>query len=116
IEEVIQIGYFGIQKPLEETILKISDDKDELKRLGKENLKTIETTIKELFEIKQNWIKKVDEIILSYNENLEEIKENTNKLADHIRNEIKPEKYDTLAVIVKIKEITENQYNIEMPK
>ncbi|WP_210378594.1 complement regulator-acquiring protein, partial [Borreliella garinii] len=71
--------------------------------LGKENLKTIETTIKELFEIKQNWIKKVDEIILSYNENLEEIKENTNKLADHIRNEIKPEKYDTLAVIVKIK-------------
>ncbi|WP_267501141.1 CRASP family complement regulator-acquiring lipoprotein, partial [Borreliella garinii] len=74
------------------------------------------TTIKELFEIKQNWIKKVDEIILSYNENLEEIKENTNKLADHIRNEIKPEKYDTLAVIVKIKEITENQYNIEMPK
>ncbi|WKC75746.1 complement regulator-acquiring protein [Borreliella valaisiana] len=116
IEEVIKIGYSSIQKPLEETILKISDDKDELKRLGKESLKTIETTIKELFEIKQDWIKKVDGIILNYNENLEKIKENTNNLADHIRHEIKPEKYDTLAVIAKIKEITENQYNIEMYK
>ncbi|WP_301409548.1 complement regulator-acquiring protein [Borreliella tanukii] len=108
IEEIIKIGYFSIQKALEETILKISDDKDELKRLGKENLKTLETTMKELFKIKQNWIKKVDEIILSYNENLEKIKENANNLADHIRHEIRPEKYDTAAVIAKIKEIIKN--------
>lgn len=112
IEEVVEIGYFSIQKTLEETILKISDDKDELKNLGKENLKTLETAIKELFKIKQNWIKKVDEIILNYNENLEKIKENANSLAEHISHKINPEEYDATAEITKIKEILNPNYNL----
>lgn len=111
IEEVVKIG-FSIQKNLEETILKISDNRDELKRLGKENLKALETAIKEFFEIKQNWIKKVDEIILNYNENLEKIKEDANSLAEHISHEIKPEEYDATTVIVKINEILNFYYNL----
>ncbi|AJA90749.1 hypothetical protein OY14_04685 (plasmid) [Borreliella chilensis] len=112
IEEVVKIGFFNIQENLEETILKISDDKDELKRLGKENLKTLETTIKELFEIKKNWIKKIDEIILNYNENLEEIKDDADRLAEHIRYTIKLEKYDTTSATTKIKEILNPRYNL----
>ncbi|SCW39004.1 lipoprotein [Borreliella japonica] len=114
IEEVVKIGYSSIQKNLEEIILKISDDKDELKNLGKENLKTLEAVIKELFEIKQNWIKKIDEIILNYNENLEKIKEDAQNLTEHIRREIKPEKYDTTDAIEKIKEIL-NSHHYNLP-
>ncbi len=112
IEEVVKVGYSNIQKSLEEIILKISDDKDELKKLGKENLKTLETAIKELFEIKQNWIEKVDEIILYYNENLKKIKEDVESLAEHIRCKINPEKYDTTDAIAKIKEILNPNYNL----
>ncbi|WNY69174.1 complement regulator-acquiring protein [Borreliella lusitaniae] len=111
IEEVVKTG-FSIQKQIEETILKVSQDADELKRLGKENLKTLETATKELFEIKQNWIKKVDEIILSYNQNSEKIKEDAQKLAEHIKYKIKKEQYDTTAATKKIKEILNPYYNL----
>ncbi|WPM06418.1 complement regulator-acquiring protein (plasmid) [Borreliella sinica] len=111
IEEIVEMGHFGIQKNIEDAILKIPQDTDELKKLGKENLKTLETLIKELFEIQQNWIKKVDQIILNYNENLEKIKEDANNLAEHIRHEIKQEKYDTKTATGKIKEIL-NHYNL----
>ncbi|WP_151060708.1 complement regulator-acquiring protein [Borreliella turdi] len=82
-KEILINRGFSIQLAIEKTNFKIWDVKDKIQQLNKSNLKALYYDFNKLIQVKENWIKDVDDMITEYNNN-PELKTNIARLNDYL--------------------------------
>ncbi|WP_151060705.1 complement regulator-acquiring protein [Borreliella turdi] len=110
---IIDRGSIFIQNPLEIAILDIYKRKDDLINFhNKEKLKEIKDKINKILSIKQQWIKNIDKIIITYNDNVK-LQGNFQKLEAYLKttyeNTLKPDSNEIYDLMIEIgRDLQEN--------
>ncbi|WKC79424.1 complement regulator-acquiring protein [Borreliella tanukii] len=113
IKLIIDRGSIFIQNPLEIAILDINKRKDDLINFNnKEKLKDVKNKINKIMGMQQQWIKNIDKIIITYNDN-ENLQNNSEELEAYLRttyeNILKPESSEIYDLMIEIgRDLQEN--------
>ncbi|WPM06417.1 complement regulator-acquiring protein (plasmid) [Borreliella sinica] len=113
IQSIIDRGSIFIQNPLEIAIFDINNRKDDLIDFkSKEKLKDVKNKINKILEMRQQWIKNIDKIIITYNDN-KNLQNNAKELETYLKttyeNTLKPDSNGIYDLMIEIgRELQEN--------
>lgn len=113
IGSIIDRGSIFVQNPLEIAILDINKRKDDLIDFNsKEKLKDIKNKINKILGMQQQWIKNIDKIIITYNDN-KNLQDNIEELEAYLKttyeNTLKPDSDEIYDLMIEIgRELQEN--------
>ncbi|AJA90748.1 hypothetical protein OY14_04680 (plasmid) [Borreliella chilensis] len=113
IRAIIDRGSIFVQNPLEIAVLDISKRKDDLINFNsKEKLNDIKNKLNKILGMQQQWIKNIDKIIITYNDN-KNLQEKIEDLKAYIKttyeNTLKPDSNEIYDLMIEIgRELQEN--------
>ncbi|WNY69173.1 complement regulator-acquiring protein [Borreliella lusitaniae] len=113
IRSIIERGSSFVQNPIEIAILDIHKRKDDLIDFkSKEKLKDVKNKINKILAMRQQWIKNIDKIIITYNDN-KNLQNNSEELETYLKttyeNILKPDSNEIYDLMIEIgRELQEN--------